>query len=151
MSEQPQSLLEDTVPTKVTTKSPSYYQRLLQRKRQRQGSWSQAVCNALIATAIVFLLNLIFALVVAVRGRRGGNGFLTIYNGTCSESARYNAVFHVFINIAEGIGTIMGAVVGLPQPSIDALTGATGGYHAGTIPLFSASRSATLARSFWPI
>jgi hypothetical protein len=41
---------------------------------------------------------------------------------------------HVFINIAEGIGTIMGAIVGLPQPSIDALTGATGAYHAGLLP-----------------
>jgi len=41
---------------------------------------------------------------------------------------------HVFINIADGIGTIMGAVVGLPQPSINALTGATGAYHGGLLP-----------------
>jgi hypothetical protein len=42
---------------------------------------------------------------------------------------------HVFINIADGIGTILGAVVAIPQPSIDALTGATGAYHAGLTPV----------------
>lgn len=41
---------------------------------------------------------------------------------------------HVFINIVDGIGTILGAVVAIPQPSIDALTGATGSYHAGLVP-----------------
>lgn len=41
---------------------------------------------------------------------------------------------HVFINIVDGIGTILGAVVPIPQPSIDALTGATGAYHAGLMP-----------------
>lgn len=41
---------------------------------------------------------------------------------------------HVFINIVDGIGTILGAVVAIPQPSIDALTGATGAYHAGLEP-----------------
>src|ERR1700728_1763816 len=29
----------------------------------------------------------------------------------------------------------MGAIVGLPQPSIGSLTGATGAYHAGLLPL----------------
>ncbi len=38
---------------------------------------------------------------------------------------------HVFIHIADGIGTILGSIVGLPQPSNDALTGATGAYNAG--------------------
>jgi hypothetical protein len=41
---------------------------------------------------------------------------------------------HIAINIAEGIGTIMGAIVGLPQPSIDSLVGASGAYHAGLLP-----------------
>lgn len=41
---------------------------------------------------------------------------------------------HIFINIAEGVGTILGAVVGLPAPSIDNLTRATGAYHAGLMP-----------------
>jgi hypothetical protein len=43
---------------------------------------------------------------------------------------------HEFINIVDGIGTLLGAIVGLPQPSIDALTGASGAYHAGFMPLF---------------
>jgi hypothetical protein len=42
---------------------------------------------------------------------------------------------HVFINIVEGVGIIMGAVVGLPQPSISALVGASGAYHAGLLPV----------------
>lgn len=41
---------------------------------------------------------------------------------------------HIFINIAEGVGTILGAVVGLPAPSLDNLTRATGAYHAGLLP-----------------
>jgi hypothetical protein len=42
---------------------------------------------------------------------------------------------HIFINIADGIGTILGAIVGVPQPSIDALTKASGAYHAGLQPV----------------
>ncbi len=42
---------------------------------------------------------------------------------------------HVFVNIVDGVGTILGAVVAIPQPSIDALTGATGAYHAGLAPV----------------
>jgi hypothetical protein len=41
---------------------------------------------------------------------------------------------HIVINIFEGVGTILGAIVGLPQPSNDGLTGATGAYHAGLLP-----------------
>jgi hypothetical protein len=42
---------------------------------------------------------------------------------------------HVFISVAQGVGTIMGAVVGLPQPAIDSLTGASGAYQAGLLPV----------------
>jgi len=42
---------------------------------------------------------------------------------------------HVFINIAQGVGTIMGAIVGLPQPAIASLTGASGAYQAGLLPV----------------
>jgi hypothetical protein len=38
------------------------------------------------------------------------------------------------IHIVEGVGIIMGAVVGLPQPSIQNLTNATGAYQAGFVP-----------------
>lgn len=42
---------------------------------------------------------------------------------------------HIFINITDGIGTILGAIVGLPAPTIDVLTEATGAYHAGFLPV----------------
>ncbi len=42
---------------------------------------------------------------------------------------------HIFINTVTGIGTIMGAVVAVPSPAIDALTGATGAYTGGLMPV----------------
>lgn len=41
----------------------------------------------------------------------------------------------VNIHIVEGVGIIMGAVVGLPQPPIQNLVNATGAYQAGLIPM----------------
>jgi len=43
----------------------------------------------------------------------------------------------VGVHIVEGVGIIMGAVVGLPQPNIQNLTYATGAYQAGFIPFFN--------------
>lgn len=45
---------------------------------------------------------------------------------------------HVFINIVDGLGTILGAIITIPQPSIDALTGTSGAYHAGLMPTLHA-------------
>jgi hypothetical protein len=41
----------------------------------------------------------------------------------------------VGIHIVEGVGVIMGAVVGLPQPPIQNLVNATGAYQAGFVPM----------------
>lgn len=42
----------------------------------------------------------------------------------------------VWSHVLEGIGIIGGAIVGLPQPSIDQLTAASGAYTAGFLPSF---------------
>jgi hypothetical protein len=42
---------------------------------------------------------------------------------------------HVFVNIVDGFGTILGAVVAIPQPALVWLTGMTGAYHAGLLPV----------------